>query len=93
VPIPSQETIEHGDALAHAQLHKTLVLQDFWNKSRIFGAKFRRMFLRVRRLARSRFFSNYFDPAHVEFSAPMRAQQPTWFGIFFEQPCSQLKKP
>jgi len=40
----------------------------FLNKHRIFAASLRRMFFRIRRLGRARFFPAIFDPLIVEFS-------------------------
>jgi len=58
VPTPSQETVEHGDAISRAQANEYATPKNSWNKHRIFGANFRRKFLCVRQLRRARFFLN-----------------------------------
>jgi hypothetical protein len=67
--IPSRENTQHGDANRRAQSNECSIRKNSWNKTRIFGANFRRMFLRVRSLRRARFFQTIFDPAIVEFPA------------------------
>jgi hypothetical protein len=57
---PSRENIQHGDANRRAQSNECSIRKNSWNKTRIFAANFRRMFLRVRRLGRAQFFRTIF---------------------------------
>jgi hypothetical protein len=77
---PSRENIQHGAANSRAQLQKALHYKDFWNETRIFAANFWRMFLRIRRLGKTRFFRTIFGSTHTEISALILADQPVWFG-------------
>jgi hypothetical protein len=59
---------QHGDGIRRAQSNEFATLQNSWNKTRIFAANFRQMFLHVRRLGEEDDFANYFRSSHHRIS-------------------------